>query len=114
VSDPHWRKQHSPKISTDEGITISINSVPANARFSIRDNLDSDSNLTSESELHFEKQSSPHISIDERITISSNPVPENVCFSIRANFDPDSIITDESNLHSKKSNFHPKLQLSQE
>jgi hypothetical protein len=57
----HLRKQPSHNISTDEGISISINPVAANACFSIRDNLDFDSNLTSESELHFEKQSSANI-----------------------------------------------------
>jgi hypothetical protein len=73
-----------------------------NPPFSILDNIDPDSNVTSESELHFEKQSSLNFSIDPGVEISSNPVPLNVSFSIRDNFDSDSIITDESNTHSRK------------
>jgi hypothetical protein len=46
VSDAHSRKQFSHKISIDEGISISINPVTANTPFSIRDNLDPDSNLS--------------------------------------------------------------------
>jgi hypothetical protein len=44
-SELHFEKQSSPQISTDEGITISINpvSVSENVCFSIRDNVDSDS-----------------------------------------------------------------------
>jgi hypothetical protein len=77
VSDTHRRKQLSPKNSTDAGIMISINPVSENALFSIRDNFDPLSNLTSESEVHFEKQPSLKISTDAGIIISNNPVPEN-------------------------------------
>jgi hypothetical protein len=76
--------------------------VSENASFSIRVNIDSDSNLTSESEIHFEKQFSLKILTDAGITISNNPVLENASFSIRDNFDSDSIVTDESNPHSRK------------
>jgi hypothetical protein len=69
VSDTHPAKQLAHNISTDEGIIISINPVSQNASFSIRDNIDPDSNLTSESEPHFEKQFSLNTSTDEGITI---------------------------------------------
>jgi hypothetical protein len=48
----HPTKHSEPKISTDAGIMISIKPVPPNAAFSIRDNLDPDSNVTEESNLH--------------------------------------------------------------
>jgi hypothetical protein len=52
VSDPHSRKQHSPKISIDKGITISIKPVSLNAPSSIRDDLDPDSNLSHMGDRH--------------------------------------------------------------
>jgi hypothetical protein len=52
VSDLHRIKQHWPKTSIDEGITISIISVRRNTRCSIRDNLDSDSNVSEISDSH--------------------------------------------------------------
>jgi hypothetical protein len=54
---------------------ISINPVSPNARPSIRDNLDLDSNLTEESDLHSEKHFSFNNSIDEGRVISINPLP---------------------------------------
>jgi hypothetical protein len=39
-------------ISTDEGISILINPVSANACLSIRDNLEPDANVTDVSDLH--------------------------------------------------------------
>jgi hypothetical protein len=53
---------------------ISIKPVPLNVFFSIRDNLDPDSNLTKESDLHSEKHSQPKISTDEGRMISIRPV----------------------------------------
>jgi hypothetical protein len=53
---------------------ISNKIVPMNAYFSIRDNLDPDSNVTEESDLHSEKHPSPKISTDEGIMISIKPV----------------------------------------
>jgi hypothetical protein len=58
-SDLQSEKHHPPKISTDEGIMISIKTVPENAALSIRDNLDPDSNVTEESDLQLEKHDSP-------------------------------------------------------
>jgi hypothetical protein len=59
VSDSHPTKQFSQKISTDEGISISINPVSENAYFSIRDSFDPDSILIDESNSHSRKQLSP-------------------------------------------------------
>jgi hypothetical protein len=67
-----------------------------NASFSIRDNLDGDSNLTDESDSHKEKQSSSKTSTDEGILISIKPVPTKASFSIRDYFDPVSNVTEES------------------
>jgi hypothetical protein len=50
---------------------ISINPVPANAHFSIRDNIDPDSNVTEESDMHQEKHPSPTTSTDEGRMIST-------------------------------------------
>jgi hypothetical protein len=83
-------------ISIDEGITISINLVPANVCSSIRDNLDPDSNITEVSNPHRIKQFLPKTSTDEGITILINPVLPNAWVSIRDNLDPDSNITDLS------------------
>jgi hypothetical protein len=55
VSDPHPTKQHSHKISTDEGITIVINPVSQNTSPAIRDNFEPDSNVTEGSDLHRKK-----------------------------------------------------------
>jgi hypothetical protein len=46
---------------------ISINPVPANVHFSVRDNLDPDSNVTKESDSHSEILSEAMISIREGI-----------------------------------------------
>jgi hypothetical protein len=74
VNDAHRAKQYSHKISTDAGISISINPAPRNAYFSSRDNLDHDSNITEVSDTHPRKQHSHTISTDAGITISINPV----------------------------------------
>jgi hypothetical protein len=42
----------SHQISTDERTTISINAVPLNAHFSIRDNIDRDSNVSEVGDVH--------------------------------------------------------------
>jgi hypothetical protein len=81
---------------------ISIKPVLQNPSFSIRDNLDPDSNVTQESELQSEKHPSPKTSTDAGRMISNKPVPLNANASIRDNLDPDSNPTDESDLHSKK------------
>jgi hypothetical protein len=61
--------------------------VRKNASYSIRDNLDLDSNITEESDRHSQKQNSSKISTDERRMISTKPVPMNANFSIRSNFE---------------------------
>jgi hypothetical protein len=68
--------------------------------FSIRDNLDPDSNVIEESDPHKEKQGSPKNSADEGTMISIKPVRANARSSIRNNFDPDSNRTEESDLQS--------------
>jgi hypothetical protein len=73
-----------------------------NACFSIRDNLEPDSNLTDESDLNSEKHSSPSISIDLGISISTKPVPLNAHPSIRDNLEFDSNATKESDSHLPK------------
>jgi hypothetical protein len=77
MSDLHRRKQPSPNISTDAGISISINPAKLNAHFSIRDNLDPDTNVNEVSDPHRRKQYSLNISTDEGITISINPLFSN-------------------------------------
>jgi hypothetical protein len=51
-SNLHSTKQLSFKTSTDKGIMISTNAVSRNASFSIRDNLDPDSNISEVSDSH--------------------------------------------------------------
>jgi hypothetical protein len=63
VSDIHPRNQHSPKISIDTGMAISINPFSCHAQYFSDENLDPDSNLISKSELHFEKYSSLKIQL---------------------------------------------------
>jgi hypothetical protein len=70
-----------------------------NASFSIRDNIDPDSNITEESDLHWAKILSHMTSTNEGRVISIKPVPMNASFSSRDNIDPDSNITEESDLH---------------
>jgi hypothetical protein len=60
--------------STDLGITISTKSVRINAYFSIRDNMDPDSNITDEKNLYSEKHPSAKISTDEGRMISTKLV----------------------------------------
>jgi hypothetical protein len=97
--------QSSPNISTDAGITISINPVSENAPSSSRDNLEPDSMISDVSDPQHAKQPSPNISIVARITISISPVSENACFSSRDNLDPDSNVTEESDPHLAKAFF---------
>jgi hypothetical protein len=60
-------------ISTDEGIQIDESDEhPSNARFSIRESLESDSKLTFERLEHRQKQDSQMISIDEGIQIDES------------------------------------------
>jgi hypothetical protein len=89
-------KHSSPKISTDDGITIHANPLPENAFASIRTNFDRDSNVIDESDVQEEKQRSPSVSTDDGITRSVNPLQENADASIRTNFDNDSNVIDES------------------
>jgi hypothetical protein len=63
-------------------------------------NLDSDSNVTEESDWQSEKQLSPNTSTDEGTMISIKPVLMNASFSICDNLDPDSNLTEKSDLHS--------------
>jgi hypothetical protein len=81
---------------------ISIKPAPKNAYFSIRDNLDSDSNLTEKNDRHKEKQLSLKTSTDERLMISIKPISRNASFSIRDNLDPDSNMTEKSDPSSEK------------
>jgi hypothetical protein len=81
---------------------ILIKPVSWNASFSIRDNLDSDRNLTEESDLQPEKHFSPKTSTDEGRMISIKPVPLNASFSIRDNLDLHSNVTEESEPQSEK------------
>jgi hypothetical protein len=74
---------------------ISIKPALANASFSIRDNLDPDSNVTEDSDPQSEKQLAPNTSIDEGNTISTNRLRKNANFSIRDNFNPDLNVTEE-------------------
>jgi hypothetical protein len=53
---------------------ILIKPVRKNAHFSIRDNLDPDSNVTDENDSHQEKHSSPKTSTDEGTMISIKPI----------------------------------------
>jgi hypothetical protein len=76
--------------------------VAQNARFSIRDNLDPDSNVTEDSDPHSEKQHSHKTSTNEGTMISTKLIPKNAHPSIRDNLDPDSNVTDESDLHPAK------------
>jgi hypothetical protein len=48
----HWKKEDSPKTSTDEARMISTKTVLKNVSFSIRDILDPHSNVIGESNLH--------------------------------------------------------------
>jgi hypothetical protein len=57
MSDPQWRKQPSPKISTDEGIKIPSNHVSWTALLPICDNLDPDSSVSEMSDSHWGKHS---------------------------------------------------------
>jgi hypothetical protein len=88
---------------------ISTKTVFMNVDFSIRDNLDLDSNLTKESDPHSQKHISPKNSIDEGRMISIKRVIENASLSVRDNLDPDSMITKESELK-LKSTIDPKVQ----
>jgi hypothetical protein len=81
---------------------ISTNSVLENVAFSIRDNFDSDSKVTEESDLHPAKHPSFKTSTDAGIMISIKPLPLNPNLSIRDNLEPDSNVTEESDLHSEK------------
>jgi hypothetical protein len=67
----HSEKRDVPKTSTDEGIMISIKSVPQNTHFSIRENLDSDSNITEKRDPSSEKQLSLKTSTETGIMILS-------------------------------------------
>jgi hypothetical protein len=60
--------------STDAGTIMPTKPVALNAHFSIRDNIEPDSNVIEESDLHSEKQLSPKTSTGERRMTSSKPV----------------------------------------
>jgi hypothetical protein len=79
-----------------------------NTAFSIRDDLDPDSNLTEESYTQKSKQSSSKTSTDAGNVISINLVQQKVHFSICDNLDPDSNVTEESD-HHKKSTPRPQI-----
>jgi hypothetical protein len=80
---------------------ISIKPVRENASFSIRDNLDRDSNVTQESDPQSEKHFPAKTSANER-RISSKPVLANASIVIRDSLDPDSNVTEESDPDAKK------------
>jgi hypothetical protein len=69
-----------------------------NARFSIRDNLESNSNLTEESDLHFEKQLSPRTSTESGMVINLTRAFSNAFDSIFSNLDRFSLIIDSTDL----------------
>jgi hypothetical protein len=79
---------------------ISITPLQLNASFSIRDNLDPDSNVTEESDRHSEKHLSPNTSIDEGRMISTKPVLWKSSPIIVDNLDSDSNVIEESDRHS--------------
>jgi hypothetical protein len=76
-------------MSTDAGITVSIDPVLQNINFTIQDALDSDSNINA-NDLNPAKHDSFQTSTDERITISINPLSRNAIFSIRDSLEPHS------------------------
>jgi hypothetical protein len=86
-------------ISIDAGIIISINPLFCNAYFSIRDNLDPDSNVSEVSDSQKRKHFSSMTSTEAGITILSNFVPQNACFLSSDNLDPHSNLTDERDPH---------------
>jgi hypothetical protein len=106
VSAPHRRKQLSPNISTDAGISISINPVPENDCFSIRDNFDPGSIVTDESNSHSRKQLSPKISTEPEIATDLRVVFENALASIRFKFD---IFSNTRNLNCLLLEKHPEV-----
>jgi hypothetical protein len=81
---------------------ISTNTVPTSAFSSIRDNLNSDSTVTDESDLQSEKHHSHKPSTDAERMISIHAIPKNVLSSIRDNLDPVSDVIEESEVHSEK------------
>jgi hypothetical protein len=80
---------------------ISIKPVPRNAFFSIRDNLDPDSNITEESDLQQRKHPSPKTSIDEGILTNFKPVCKNILFGICFSIEPFSNTTNSNILFSE-------------
>jgi hypothetical protein len=64
---------------------ISTKSISRNDSFSIRENLDPDSNRTDESDLHSEKHEFPMNSTDEGRVRFVKPVEENASPAIRDN-----------------------------
>jgi hypothetical protein len=84
-------------ISTDEGIQIDeSNKQAANADLSIRESLESDSNLTFERLRHRMKHDSQMMSTDEGIQIDeSEEQSSNADFSIRESLESDSKVTFE-------------------
>jgi hypothetical protein len=72
-----------------------------NAIFSIRDNLESDSNVTEESDVQEEKHDSLKTSTDAGMVTNLRPVFENASDSIRSNLDLFSITTDLMDLFSE-------------
>jgi hypothetical protein len=66
---------------------IPIKPVPRNTDFSIRDNLDSDSNVTQESDLHSKKHFQSRISSDAGKVTHLKRLLQNVSFPISFNFD---------------------------
>jgi hypothetical protein len=83
-------KQVSPKTSTDEGRMISTTPVLRNAHFSIRGNLERDSNINDESDLQLEKHFSHKISTDEGRMIPTKPISLSAYPSIPDTLDSDS------------------------
>jgi hypothetical protein len=86
-SDLQSEKHRSPENSTDEGRMLSTDPVPLNTHPSIRDNLDSDSNVAEESDLHSEKHLSPKNGTDAGRVKNSRIIFRNAFNSPRSKVD---------------------------
>jgi hypothetical protein len=79
-----------------------MRALSRNAHFSIRDNRESQSNVTEVSDLQKEKHASKSPSTDEGREMDVMALPRNAHFSIRDNFESHSNVTDVSDVHDEK------------
>jgi hypothetical protein len=82
-------KHDSSMTSTEAGSSIDASPLFENARVSIRDNFESDSNLMNSSDSQSEKQDSRMTKTDRGRSNDLSQLPENAFFLSRDNFDPD-------------------------